>query len=170
MLTKETIKELNAIAQIDFPRAQAMLDGINLALGTKFGWVAKRVVIFDNPDGSIAEKYAGVHDAEAIIKTLESEKQSYLFTVGALSDVIERATFSADELSEIKSLILFSWREAEASLRKSEIEIFSHVDDVTDERFTAAVKLNRAMQKRTRTCAKLVKRINEIEEDITESD
>ena len=62
-LTKFQIKTLNEIAQIDFARAQAMLDGMNMVLGTKYGWLAKCVVWFENPDSSGAEKYAGAHDA-----------------------------------------------------------------------------------------------------------
>lgn len=64
-MTKATIKTLNEIAQINFARAKAMLDGINLVLGTKYGWLNKRVVWFENPDGSTAEKFAHAHDAYA---------------------------------------------------------------------------------------------------------
>ena len=63
MMNKEMIATLNYTAQEDFNKAQSMLDGINLVLGTKYGWLAKRVVFFDNPDGSTAEKYAAAHDA-----------------------------------------------------------------------------------------------------------
>lgn len=62
-MRKEIIEKLNEIAQEDFNRAQSMLDGINLALGTKYGWLKKRVVFFDNPDGSVAERYESCHDA-----------------------------------------------------------------------------------------------------------
>lgn len=62
-MTKATIGMLNAIAREDFTKAQAMLEGINLAMGTKFGWLNKRVVFFDNPDADTAEKYAHAHDA-----------------------------------------------------------------------------------------------------------
>lgn len=61
-LTKEQIKELNKIASEDFERAQAMLDGINLILGTTYGWLAKRVVFFDDTS-STARMYATAHDA-----------------------------------------------------------------------------------------------------------
>ena len=64
MLTKEMIKKLNETAVVDFDKAKAMLDGINMVLGTKYGWLAKRVVFFDNPDASACFKYCGVHDAE----------------------------------------------------------------------------------------------------------
>lgn len=40
-----------------------MLEMLNEICGTKFGWLAKRVVIFENPNGSTAEKYAHCHDA-----------------------------------------------------------------------------------------------------------
>ena len=64
MLTKEMIKKLNETAAVDFDKAMAMLDGINMVLGTKYGWLAKRVVFFDNPDASTCFKYCGAHDAE----------------------------------------------------------------------------------------------------------
>lgn len=62
-MTKKMISELNAIAQEDFEKAQSMLEGINMVLGTQYGWLAKRVVFFDNPNGNVAEKYAAAHDA-----------------------------------------------------------------------------------------------------------
>lgn len=65
MMKKEMIGELNMIATENFEKAQAMLDGINLVLGTKYGWLAGRVVFFDKPDASTAEKYAGARDAWA---------------------------------------------------------------------------------------------------------
>ena len=64
-LTKMQIETLNEIAKEDFDKASAMLDGMNLVLGTKYGWLAKKVVWFDNPDGTVAEKYANAHDAWA---------------------------------------------------------------------------------------------------------
>ena len=54
-MKKEMISKLNKLAQEDFEKAKAMLDGINLVLGTKFGWLNKRVVLFD--------EYRNVHDA-----------------------------------------------------------------------------------------------------------
>lgn len=62
-MRKEMIEKLNEIAQEDFNKAQLMLDGVNLALGTNYGWLRNRVVFFDNPDGSVAERYAHCHDA-----------------------------------------------------------------------------------------------------------
>lgn len=64
-LTKAQVKTLNTTAQEDFSKAQAMLGGINLVLGTSYGWLAKRVVVFDNPNGSTAERYAHANDAYA---------------------------------------------------------------------------------------------------------
>lgn len=64
-MTKAIIKTLNTIAEKDFTKAQAMLEGINLALDTKYDFLNKRVVFFDNPNGSTAEKYAHAHDAYA---------------------------------------------------------------------------------------------------------
>jgi len=64
-LTKTQIATLNATAKTDFPKAQAMLEGMNMVLGTQYGWLASRVVWFENPNGSVAEKYAHAHDAYA---------------------------------------------------------------------------------------------------------
>lgn len=64
-MNKETISKLNNMAQEDFEKAQAMLEGINLALGTKYGWLNKRVVFFDEPDKSTHIKYQHAHDAWA---------------------------------------------------------------------------------------------------------
>ena len=61
---KERIHNINEMAQENFDRAQGMLDMLNEICGTKFGWLKKRVVFFDNPDGSVAERYANAHDAE----------------------------------------------------------------------------------------------------------
>ena len=68
MLNKETIKKLNEIAIEDFDKAEAMLDGINMVLGTKYGWLKRRVVFFDEPDASTCIKYRNVHDAWAHAK------------------------------------------------------------------------------------------------------
>ena len=46
-MKKEMISKLNELAQEDFEKAKAMLDGINMVLGTKFEWLNKRVVFFD---------------------------------------------------------------------------------------------------------------------------
>lgn len=43
IMTKEQVEILNKIAREDFARAVAMLDGINLVLGTLYGWRGKRV-------------------------------------------------------------------------------------------------------------------------------
>lgn len=57
-MTKQQLSELNALARQDFNRAVGMLEGINFVLGTKYGWINKRVVL-KSSDG----KY---HDAWAI--------------------------------------------------------------------------------------------------------
>lgn len=59
----EQIRKINEVAQENFDRAQGMLDMLNGLSGLKLGWLAKRVVVFDNPDGLTAEKYASCHDA-----------------------------------------------------------------------------------------------------------
>lgn len=63
-LTKTMVHELNMIAQDDFIRVLTMLDGINLALGTNYGLLNKRVVYFDD-NTSVASRYATAHDAWA---------------------------------------------------------------------------------------------------------
>ena len=63
-MNKDIISKLNATAQEDFERAKAMLEGINMVLGTEYGWLNKRVVFFDDTS-SLARKYATAHDAYA---------------------------------------------------------------------------------------------------------
>ena len=65
---KETVHLINRTAQTNFERAKGMLEILNMVHGTKFGWLNKRVVRFDRPDGSTAEKYAHCHDLEAELK------------------------------------------------------------------------------------------------------
>lgn len=60
----ERIRKINETANENWEKAQGMLEMLNDICGTKFGWCAKRVVWFENPDGTTAERYAGVHDAE----------------------------------------------------------------------------------------------------------
>ncbi len=62
-MTKEMIRRLNEIAQEDFDKAKAMLEGINMVMNTKYGWLNQRVVFFDDPDASTCIKYAHAHDA-----------------------------------------------------------------------------------------------------------
>lgn len=61
-MTKEMIGKLNNVATENFEKAQAMLDGINMVLGTEYGWLNRRVVFFDDTS-SVARKYATAHDA-----------------------------------------------------------------------------------------------------------
>lgn len=63
-MTKKMISKLNSIAQDDFTKAQAILDGINMVSDVEYGWLNKRVVFFDDTS-SIARKYATAHDAYA---------------------------------------------------------------------------------------------------------
>lgn len=63
-LTKEQVSKLNTIAQEDFEKAKAMLDGINMALGTEYDWLCKRVIYSDDTS-SVAARYATCHDAWA---------------------------------------------------------------------------------------------------------
>jgi len=64
-LTREQIVTLNEIAKTDFTKAQAMLEGMNMVLGTKYGWLGGRVVWFEEPDASCCIKYRNAHDAYA---------------------------------------------------------------------------------------------------------
>lgn len=65
MMNREQVSVINAAAQQNFETAKAMLEAINMVLGTKYGWLNKRVVEFENPDASTCEKYAHCHDAWA---------------------------------------------------------------------------------------------------------
>lgn len=58
-LSKKQIETLNNVAKEDFDKARAMLDGINMVLGTHYDWIAKRVVWFEDAYGKVA------HDAWA---------------------------------------------------------------------------------------------------------
>ena len=49
----------------NFDKAQGMLDMFNVIYCTRYGFLNKRVVRFDNPDGSVAERYAHCHDVWA---------------------------------------------------------------------------------------------------------
>lgn len=68
MTMKERIYNINEVAQENWEKAKGMLDMLNDICGTKYGWLKKRVVIFDNPDGSTAEKYSSCHDAYYAMK------------------------------------------------------------------------------------------------------
>ena len=60
---RDRIAEINDVALENFDKAQGMLDMLNDIYGTKYGWLRKRVVRFDNPDASVCERYKNVHDA-----------------------------------------------------------------------------------------------------------
>lgn len=62
---KERIGRINAVAQENFEKAKGMLDMLNEIYGTKYGWLNKRVVFFDEPYASTCIKYRRVHDAYA---------------------------------------------------------------------------------------------------------
>ena len=61
-LTKEQVSKLNTIAQEDFEKAKAMLEGINMVLGTEYDWLRKRVIYSDDTS-SVAARYETCHDA-----------------------------------------------------------------------------------------------------------
>ena len=58
---KELIYKINH--EENWEKAQGMLEMLNAIYGTKYGFLAKRVVRFEDPDGSVAERYAHCHDA-----------------------------------------------------------------------------------------------------------
>lgn len=60
---KEQISKLNEMAQVSFEAAKLALDIVNDMFGTEYGWLNKRVVFFDDPKASTAEKYKNAHDA-----------------------------------------------------------------------------------------------------------
>ena len=64
---KEKLMKINAMACTNWEKAQGMLEMLNEICGTKYGWLNKRVVWFENPDGSTAEKYAHCHEAVAYL-------------------------------------------------------------------------------------------------------
>ncbi len=62
---KERVKKINDMALENWEKAQGMLEMFNDIYGVKFGWLNKRVVMFDKPDASTCEKYKAAHDAWA---------------------------------------------------------------------------------------------------------
>lgn len=67
-ITSNLIQEINHVASENFDKARGMLDMLNTLCGTKYGWLAKRVIRFENPDGSVAERYARCHDLVAELR------------------------------------------------------------------------------------------------------
>ena len=64
MTKKDLIQAVNLVAKANFEVAQMMLNGLNEHWGTAYGWLNKRVVIFDNPHAGVAAEYARGHDAD----------------------------------------------------------------------------------------------------------
>ena len=60
---KDLIYKINH--EKNWDKAKGMLEMLNTIYGTNFGFLNKRVVRFENPNGSTAEKYAHCHDAWA---------------------------------------------------------------------------------------------------------
>lgn len=56
-MTKEMINKLNAMAYIDFSMAKTVLNGINAAYKTKYFWLNRRVVFYDE-NNKIRDAYA----------------------------------------------------------------------------------------------------------------
>lgn len=59
----ERISEINSVAQTNWEKAKGMLEMFNDIYDTQYGWLARRVVRFDNPEAS--DRYAHAHDAYA---------------------------------------------------------------------------------------------------------
>lgn len=49
----------------NFDKQKGMLEMLNCIYGTQFDFLARRVVRFDNPNGTTAERYAHCHDVYA---------------------------------------------------------------------------------------------------------
>lgn len=60
---KERIMKINETAATNLEKAKGMLEMFNDIYGTQYGFLGARVVRFENPNGSVAEKYAHAHDA-----------------------------------------------------------------------------------------------------------
>ena len=60
---KELISKINR--EENFERKQGMLEILNTIYRTKFELLDGRVVMFDNPDASVSERYAHCYDAWA---------------------------------------------------------------------------------------------------------
>lgn len=60
---KELIYKINH--EENWEKAQGMLEMLNAIYNTRFGFLGGRVVRFDDPDASRAERYAHCHDAWA---------------------------------------------------------------------------------------------------------
>ena len=64
----ERIHKINEEAQVNWEKAQGMLEMLNEICGTQYGWCAKRVVRFRKPNGTVAEQYAHYHDLESELR------------------------------------------------------------------------------------------------------
>ena len=58
----ERIEKINEVAQTNWEKAQGMLEMLNEICGTQYGWFARRVVRFNKPNGTVAERYAHFND------------------------------------------------------------------------------------------------------------
>lgn len=64
---KERINKINEVAQENMEKAECMLDMFNDIYGTQFGFLNRRVVMFQNPNGSVAEKYSHCMDVYTLL-------------------------------------------------------------------------------------------------------
>lgn len=66
MTMKELVHMINY--EENFDKAEGMLQMLNAIYGTQYGLLNRRVVRFDNPCGSVAEKYSCCHDVLCELK------------------------------------------------------------------------------------------------------
>lgn len=70
MTMKELVQMINN--EENFDKAVGMLQMLNAIHGNQYGLLNRRVVRFDNPCGSVAEKYSGCHDLLCELRFYES--------------------------------------------------------------------------------------------------
>lgn len=84
----ERIKKINETAAESLEKAKGMLEMFNDIYGTQYGFSAARVVRFDDPDGSVAERYAHTHDVEFELRIEDAEDDDAIagprFAVGEI--------------------------------------------------------------------------------------
>lgn len=63
MTMKERVKKINHTATENFEKAKGMLEMFNDIYGTDYGWLNKRVVMYETLETETYTKYAVAHDA-----------------------------------------------------------------------------------------------------------
>lgn len=72
-INADMIRKINHTAQENFDKAQGMLEMLNEVFGTRYGWLAKRVIRFENPDKGYSSP---AHDLWAELDA-EERKENY---------------------------------------------------------------------------------------------